>query len=202
VWEKLQTGLVGFTDICCGRRDSLFAVGGFDQYIYRLDRGTGKMTLIDIEDNFNLVQISALSYNKVYGIAENGVILFLRIHRFRSKKNMWALVEGPLLKKISAGGRKRIKSEVWGIGKDNFTYRYIEKKEAWFKINEELIDITVAKDCSVFGIRKDNAIVKWDGDNFIPIQTAETPKNISAYKASHPLYYVIESTGNVGRLKV
>lgn len=73
----------------------------------------------------------------------------------------------------------------------------------WVPVNEELIDISVATDNAVYGIRKlDQKLVKWDGEKFVLQQPPSGSgsqnewrlSNVSAYKEGKHVYAVEAGT--------
>ncbi|KAL0483342.1 hypothetical protein AKO1_014669 [Acrasis kona] len=199
-WQFFPTAGLQFKDISVSKGGTLFAIGATDSFVYKLDPTTTRMDLVVPGDTTRLRQVSASTRNKVYGLAEDGTVLYLSADR-------WERMGGKL-KKISSGGKHLFrKTEVWGIGFDDRAMRW-DQKGMWEPINEELIDISVAADNAIYGIRKqDQQLVKWDGEKFVkqapPTTTGAEPQskwrltNVSAYKESKHVYAVEAGTGNV-----
>ncbi len=198
-WQFFPTGGNQFKDISVSKGGVLFAIGATDGFLYKLDTSTTRMDLVAPGETTRLRQVSASSRNKVYALAEDGSVLFL-------SGDHWERMGGKL-KKISAGGKHLFrKTEVWGISFDDRATRW-DHKGSWVPVNEELIDISVAGDNSVYAIRKsDQQLVKWDGDKFVHqappnssngLESSWRLSNISAYKESRHVYAVEAGTGNL-----
>jgi hypothetical protein len=198
-WQYFPTGGLSFKDISVSKGGTLFGIGDQDGFLYKLDNSSTRMDLVVPGDTTRLRQISASARNKVYALTEDGSVLSLN-------GDHWDPMPGKL-KKISSGGKHFFrKTEVWGITFDDKATRW-DQKGNWEQMNEELIDISVASDNAVYGIRKsDQQMVKWDGDAFIlqaPPSTAVGSTNgwrlsaVSAYKESRHVYCIEAGTGNL-----
>jgi len=199
-WQFFPTGGMQFKDISVSKGGTLFAIGSVDSFVYKLDPTTTRMDLVVPGDTTRLRQVSASTRNKVYGLAEDGTVLYL-------SSDKWERMGGKL-KKISAGGKHLFrKTEIWGIGFDDRAMRW-DQRGIWEPVGEELIDISVAADNAIYGIRKeDQQLVKWDGMKFVrqapPTTNGAEPQskwrltNVSAYKESKHVYAVEAGTGNV-----
>jgi hypothetical protein len=203
-WQYYPTEGKLFKDISCVKHDILFAIGANDGLLYRL---SNKIELVIPSDTTRLISISAMTKRKIYAISETNQIMVLRLKHL-VKKPQWELMGGKL-NKIAAGGRHVIRrSELWGIGLDNRAYRW--DGTIWVPFNIEVLDISVAVDNAVYGVRKqDGRLVKWDGwEQFLLQEMPNTNENahyakltsVAAYREGKHVYAVEAGTSNVLRM--
>jgi hypothetical protein len=205
-WQYFPTEGMKFKDISCTKRNILFAIGADDGLLYRLAKS--KMELVVPSDTTKFVSVSAMSKRRIYAVAENGTVMSLKIRRVGKGPNRWDLIGGRM-KKVASGSRHRIRrSELWGIGPDDRAYRF--DGSVWCPFNIELKDISVAKDNSVYGVRKeDGRLVKWDrGEQFLLQEKPATNNDqqfakltrVSAYREGKHVYAIEEDTSNILRM--
>jgi len=206
-WEYLPTEGMLFKDISVARGGTVFGIGLNNGLLYRLNKTAYDLVLP--EDNMRLSQIAAQSKRKLYALAEDGSVLFLKLARF-GHNNTWERLGGKL-KKISVGGKLLRRTEVWGIGLDNRAYRYFDGQ--WSPYNVVLSDISVATDNAVYGVDQNGRLLKWNGADLFGLQERELTgdrrqvqqsllSNVTAYKEGTGVYGIEKGTGNVLKMLV
>ncbi|KAL0478510.1 hypothetical protein AKO1_008182 [Acrasis kona] len=209
VWQFVHTGKIGFKAISVGKGDSLYAIGLLDSLLYQLNSKTNLVERLEIEENYEISQISAVDSKSVYAVTESGVCVKLK-HPKWTRKNagiIWKVISSPPLRRISVSGRKIFNSEVWGICTlDNRAMRKEPNLADWVPFEEQLLDITVTRDNAVYGIRlSDNAIVQWDHHGrFQPVSMSGCENallsSISAFRENDHIFAVNANDGNIVRL--
>jgi hypothetical protein len=209
-WTLIPTGKVGFKDISCTERGSLFAIGGHDSFLYQLIEGD--FVKVNIDHNMQITSISAVSAKKVFAIGNDRMPLKLDIKYGTDAKTLkrptWERIGNQPLLKISAGSKKVFKKMViWGMGEDNFPYRYDPQQRTWIKSADiQIRDISVSKDNIVYIVTQDGLLMKWVGRKFGRIEKCTTKcketfiSNISAYKESKYIFAVDGRTGHIIKL--
>ncbi|KAL0490445.1 hypothetical protein AKO1_009559 [Acrasis kona] len=207
-WEFLPTEGMLFKDISVARGGHVFGIGLNNGFLYRLNNKSG-YDLVLPEDIQRLSQVAAQSKRKIYALAEDGSVLFLKLARF-GHNNVWERLGGKL-KKISVGGKLLRRTEVWGIGLDNRAYRYLDGQ--WIPFNVLLTDLSVATDNAVYGVDQGGRLLKWNGADMFGLQERELTgdrrvvqqsilSNVTAYKEGTGVYGIEKGTGNVLKMLV
>lgn len=206
-WQYVPIGNVKLSDISVARHGIVFGIGKTNGALYRLTK-IGRMELVLPDDNTHLQQVDAQTKKRIYALTEHGHVLYMKLGLLTENQSWTRL--GPTttkLKKIAVGGKHLFRqTELWGIGIDDFAYRW-KYDTQWDRFDASLIDISVSKDNAVYGVRKeDGRVMKWDGKkDFLLLEHPLTDPNmvfdhltnIKAYKEGKCVYAVEKQTGTV-----
>lgn len=203
-WNFFDTAGKRFIDICCVKT-TLFAIGT-DRLLYRWNNMTKPQKLFIEGDTQRLRQVTAMNKRTVYGLAEDGTVLFAKRGLASTKpKSLWTPVGNQKMKKISTGSKHLFrKVELWAVGLDDRAHRYDHFNDIWVMYDIIVNDLSVTRDNAVYAVRKkDGRLMKWNGgDKFVLQDLGSKPTeehrllNVSAYKERKEVYSVDEN-GNL-----
>ncbi|KAL0485930.1 developmentally-regulated protein [Acrasis kona] len=204
-WNFFDTAGQRFIDIC-SVKTTLFAIGT-DRLLYCWNKLNKSQKLFIPNDTQRLRQVSAMSKRKVYGLAEDGTVLFAKrgIGPMKSKAT-WIPVGNQKMKKISTGSKHLLrKVELWAVGLDDRAHRFDHFNDLWIMYDIIVNDLSVTRDNAVYAVRKkDGRLMKWNGGDHFVLQDLgknETTEeyhllNVSAYKERKEVYSV-DQNGNL-----
>ncbi|KAL0484463.1 hypothetical protein AKO1_005147 [Acrasis kona] len=211
IWSYINLQGMQFRDISLTKEGVLFAVSNEGQ-LFKFKEHKNKMKpkmAHDHQYKLNRVCVTRSRANKktkVYAIADDGSPL-KRVMNNETRSYEWRTLGVAKLKQISINLKKfHKKPEVWGITFKDHVVTYKHATKTWEMVDPTLTatDISVARDFSVFAIRKtDHTIVKFDGQKFSALPSPPFHKqyvSLCASKNTHILA-IERNSGEVINIK-
>jgi len=201
-----------FKNISASKKKNILFAVGTNGTLHRYNLRSRQMDLVDIGHE-KLDYACPAGKRKIYGIRDDGVVLFIKPSRLGHTK-----IEkiGDGMKFISVGGVSTSRNnEVWALGKDNKLYRYY--RGLWVMFPFQMIDVSITKDNAVYAVGVDGALYKWNGHKSFVRQyksfktgLAEEKEekirrpitNVMAYKERTKVFSIDQETGALMRMRM